>query len=154
MENKLSLPRKTNLVRRGSRFTVLLLVCVLIFSLIACGEEPEGTASPEKMDITGLYEGAATVTKANNDTLGSVKDMSFHIVQNDNQTATISINDNIAEGSYNPETGEFYMEHGFVWNLVFAREEGTITAKGTMTSEETGQGFTQEVTLDLKRTGD
>lgn len=70
--------------------------------------------SEAEMNINGLYQGTSTVTAAKNDTMGSVNEMSFHIVQNNNGTATMTINENIVEGTYNPETREFYMEHGFV----------------------------------------
>ena len=110
--------------------------------------------SEAEMNINGLYQGTSTVTAAKNDTMGSVNEMSFHIVQNNNGTATMTINENIVEGTYNPETHEFYMEYGFVWRLTFTPVGDTITAKGTLTSNETGEGYTQEITLDLKRIGD
>jgi len=110
--------------------------------------------SEAEMNINGLYQGTSTVTAAKNDTMGSVNEMSFHIVQNKNGTATMTINENIVEGTYNPETHEFYMEYGFVWRLTFTPVGDTITAKGTLTSNETGEGYTQEITLDLKRIGD
>jgi len=110
--------------------------------------------SEAEMNINGLYQGTSTVTATKNDTMGSVNEMSFHIVQNKNGTATMTINENIVEGTYNPETHEFYMEYGFVWRLTFTPVGDTITAKGTLTSNETGEGYTQEITLDLKRIGD
>ena len=109
---------------------------------------------PVKININGLYQGTATVTAAKNDALGKVADMSFRITDNNNGTATLVINDNSVDGTYNAETREFVMEAGFLWNIIFKSEGGTIVAKGTMTSDETGQGFTQEVTLDLKKIGD
>ena len=110
--------------------------------------------SETEMNINGLYQGTSTVTAAENDTMGSVNEMSFHIVQNNNGTATMTINENIVEGTYNPETHEFYMEQGFVWHITFTPVGDTITAKGTLTSNETGEGYTQEITIDLKRIGD
>jgi len=113
-----------------------------------------GYGSSGEMDITGLYEGTTTVTAAKNDTLGEVNPLEFRIVQNDNGTATLLRDGISVDGTYNPETGEFSLDYGFTWNLVFSREGDTIVAKGTMTSNETGEGYTQEITLELKRTGD
>jgi|GEM_PF-4768930 len=130
---------------------------VLAQNTILAAQNPQLISPKEsetEMNISGLYQGTSTVTAATNDTVGSVNEMSFRIVQNNNGTATMTINENIVEGTYNPETREFYMEHGFVWRLIFTPVGDTITAKGTMTSNETGEGYTQEITLDLKRIGD
>ncbi|SCZ76378.1 hypothetical protein [Acidaminobacter hydrogenoformans] len=136
------------------RLAALLMISIMVLGLSACKGDAAVPAAPEKMDISGEYQGTATITEAKSDALGEVTDMSFKIVQNDNGTATMTINDNTVEGTYDPKTGSFSMEHGFLWNLTFAPEEDTITAKGTMTTEETGEGFTQEVTLELERVGD
>jgi len=106
------------------------------------------------MDISGFYEGTATITAAKNDHLGEVSSLDFRITQNNNGTATFSRNELTIESTYNNETGELSFEYGFKWNLKFTLEGETIVARGTMTSDETGEGFTQEVTLDMKRTGD
>lgn len=130
---------------------------VLAQNTILAAQNPQLISPKEsetEMNISGLYQGTSTVTAATNDTVGSVNEMSFRIVQNNNGTATMTINENIVEGTYNPETREFYMEHGFVWRLIFTPVGDTITAKGTMTSNETGEGYTQEITLDLKSIGD
>lgn len=137
-------------MKKGLILALLLLALFVIF--VGC--EKEEPVTPEKMDITGLYEGTSTVAAAKNDSMGTVMDMTFRFVQNDNGTATLITDETSVDGSYNPKTGEFLLEHGFTWRLTFSREGDTIAAKGTMTSGETGEGFTQEITLDLKRMGD
>jgi hypothetical protein len=131
---------------------------------IAAQNWEEEPASPPQTDpggqpgvpnISGLYQGTATVTAAKNDSLGTVTEMSFRVRQNNDGTASLLADGEVvAAGSYNQETGAFALDHGFLWHLTFASEGDTITAKGSMTSDETGEGFTQEVILDLKRIGD
>ena len=140
-----------NMKRKLSIAWLIVLSLVFLPSISACS--PQITAVQE-MDITGLYEGTTTVTAAKNDTLGEVRHLEFRIVQNDNGTATLLRDGFSVDGTYNPKTGEFFLEYGFTWRLTFSREGDTIVAKGTMNSEETGEGYTQEVTLDAKRTGD
>jgi len=115
---------------------------------------PAEATSPGEMNISGLYQGTTTVTAAKNDSMGEVKPLEFRIVQNDNGTATLLRDGLSVDGTYNPATGEFSLDYGFTWNLVFSREGDTIVARGTMTSNETGEGYTQEITLDMKKTGD
>lgn len=150
---KNSLFQKPCTAKTIRRFLAVLLTVAMLCGLCACAKSQD-TAAPGKMDITGLYEGTTTVMAAKNDTLGEVKPLEFRIVQNDNGTATLLRDGISVDGTYNPETGEFSLDYGFTWNLVFSREGDTIVAKGTMTSNETGEGYTQEITLELKRTGD
>lgn len=137
-------------MKKGLKLAMLLALSVL---LMGCAKE-EPASAPEEMDISGLYEGTATVTSAKNDSMGTVEAITFRILQNNDGTATLVSGETSVDGSYNAETGKFLLEYGFTWSLTFSQEGDTIAAKGTMTSEETGEGFTQEVTLDLKRTGD
>lgn len=123
-------------------------------AVIIGGTPAGGSSSTGELDISGFYQGTATATAAKNDTLGEVNELDFRIKQNNNGTATFTRGDIVIEAAYDPDSGELSFEYGFKWNLKFFVEGGTIVARGTMTSEETGEGYTQEVALDMRRTGD
>ena len=150
---------------RINHFTMILLAFVVVIGLLGCSDQEQITLEENELVsevfiIDGLYEGIATVTEANNSAKGETSDMKLRIEQRENDTMALINEEEEFEiiGTYNDDTGEFHYESGgevnFIFHLKFKVEGDTITAKGTNTTNQTGQGWTQSVDINLKKTAD
>ena len=150
---------------RINHFTMILLAFVVVIGLLGCSDQEQITLEENELVsevfiIDGLYEGIATVTEANNSAKGETSDMKLRIEQRENDTMALINEEEEFEiiGTYNDDTGEFHYESGgevnFIFHLKFQVEGDTITAKGTNTTNQTGQGWTQSVDINLKKTAD
>lgn len=153
----------TTVLRIGKRISSVLLIAVMILCLFACTEgtnliEEQNTLDGVNLD--GVYEGTATITEANSSAQGEVSEMKLRIEQRDDNTMVLSNEEEEFEviGSYDEDNKEFFYETGgevnFIIQLKFDVEGDTITAKGTNTTNQTGEGWTQSVSIDLKKTSD
>ena len=144
---------------------MILLAFVVVIGFLGCSDQEQITLEENELVsevfiIDGLYEGIATVTEANNSAKGETSDMKLRIEQRENDTMALINEEEEFEiiGTYNDDTGEFHYESGgevnFIFHLKFQVEGDTITAKGTNTTNQTGQGWTQSVDINLKKTAD
>jgi hypothetical protein len=138
----------------------IILICLLVLSaaLVGCSPEEEQAAAPKNFDFSGTYTGTQTVTAANNSAEGEVTETTIEFTQNDDGTAKIVFGSGDQEGAvgtFDTETGEFFYDTGGEVSLQIAIQFSTdgdaALAQGTITSNQTGEGWTQEVKLDFKR---
>lgn len=142
----------------------IILILFLLFSLAAipgCSQETEAgpeKASVQNIDVSGTYAGTTTITEAKNSAAGEVTDLTMTFTQNDDGTGKIAFGTEEKEGAvgtYNKETGEFFFDTGgdvsLQVKLTFTIEGDTVAARGTMTTNQEGEGWTQEAALELKR---
>lgn len=137
--------------------TFVLLLIALAF-VAGCKEEERAGASMKDVDISGTYSGTTTITEAKNSAEGEVTESKFTIQQNEDGTALIKFGSEEKEGAvgtYDKEKGEFFYDTGeevsLQLKLTFSISGDTIAATGTMTTNQTGDGWTQEAVLDFKR---
>lgn len=165
MKKRLTQGNCKALSTRINHFTMILLAFVVVIGLLGCSDQEQITLEENELVsevfiIDGLYEGIATVTEANNSAKGETSDMKLRIEQRENDTMALINEEEEFEiiGTYNDDTGEFHYESGgevnFIFHLKFQVEGDTITAKGTNTTNQTGQGWTQSVDINLKKTAD
>lgn len=165
MKKRLTQGNCKALSTRINHFTMILLAFVVVIGFLGCSDQEQITLEENELVsevfiIDGLYEGIATVTEANNSAKGETSDMKLRIEQRENDTMALINEEEEFEiiGTYNDDTGEFHYESGgevnFIFHLKFQVEGDTITAKGTNTTNQTGQGWTQSVDINLKKTAD
>lgn len=165
MKKRLTQGNCKALFTRINHFTMILLAFVVVIGFLGCSDQEQITLEENELVsevfiIDGLYEGIATVTEANNSAKGETSDMKLRIEQRENDTMALINEEEEFEiiGTYNDDTGEFHYESGgevnFIFHLKFQVEGDTITAKGTNTTNQTGQGWTQSVDINLKKTAD
>ena len=165
MKKRLTQGNCKALSTRINHFTMILLAFVVVIGFLGCFDQEQITLEENELVsevfiIDGLYEGIATVTEANNSAKGETSDMKLRIEQRENDTMALINEEEEFEiiGTYNDDTGEFHYESGgevnFIFHLKFQVEGDTITAKGTNTTNQTGQGWTQSVDINLKKTAD
>jgi len=138
----------------------IMLILMFIFTACTwgCSPEEEQAPAPKDIDFSGTYTGTQTVTVANNSAEGEVTETTIEFTQNDDGTAKIVFDSGDKEGAvgtFDAETGEFFYDTGGEVSLQialrFSTDGDAVLAQGTITSNQTGEGWTQEVKLDFKR---
>ncbi len=155
----------TVLFNKSNRLALILFIVVVCVGLLGCSDQSsvppeENEETPIVMVVDGFYEGLATVKQANNSAQGETSDMKLRVEQRDKESMALINEEEEFEiiGTYNDETGEFHYESGgevnFIFHLKFQVEGNTITAKGTSTTNQSGQGWTQSIDINLEKTAD